>query len=66
MLIPTDRDVKALIRLSAEWRRQYLLELSRLIEENAERSRWADRCQPRSQTRADPQASSVAWSNLRA
>jgi len=26
MLIPTDRDVKALIRLSAEWRRQYLLE----------------------------------------
>jgi len=42
MLILTDRDLKALLSLSSNWRRRYLAEVARLIEEDRDLTRQGD------------------------
>ena len=42
MLVPTDRDLKALLGLSSNWRRRYLAEVARLIAEDSGGMRRGD------------------------
>jgi hypothetical protein len=42
MLVLTDRDLKALLSLSSNWRRQYLAEVARLIGEDSDGMRQSD------------------------